>query len=78
VAERDGNPGEHEGRGYAAAVLLAIMAILTLIALPFVPLLLALLEGATLGTRRVEDFCTQIGIHDELTALYQTVLPFIK
>ncbi|HZN36139.1 MAG TPA: hypothetical protein VFB80_20050 [Pirellulaceae bacterium] len=67
-----------EGRGYAAAVVLALMGVVSLLALPFVPLLLALIEGMTFGTRRVEDFCEQVGIHDELTALYQTIFGIFK
>jgi len=39
---------------------------------------LALIEGMTFGTRRVEDFCEQVGIHDELTALYQTIFGIFK
>jgi hypothetical protein len=39
---------------------------------------LALLEGLTLGTQRVEEFCRDIGIHDELSALYQTIFRWFK
>jgi len=67
-----------ERGGYTVAVVLAILLIVGLLLLPFVPLLLALLETVTLGTRRVEGFCESIGIHDELTALYRTLLPWIK
>ena len=77
MAERDASSSDQEGRGYAAAVLLGVFAILAVALLPFVPLLLSLLEELTLGTNRVEDYCRQIGVHDELSALYQTVLsPF--
>jgi hypothetical protein len=73
MSEREPSAGDRESRGYAAAAVLALMGVVSLIALPFVPLLLAGIEGLTFGTRRVEDFCEQIGIHDELTALYQAV-----
>lgn len=78
MSEHEPNAGQREGRGYAAAVVLALMGVVSLIALPFVPLLLAGIEGLTFGTRRVEDFCEQIGIHDELSALYQTVFEIFK
>ena len=67
-----------EQRGYAVGVVLAILLVVGLLLLPFLPLLLALLETVTLGTRHVEEFCETIGIHDELSALYRTVLPWIK
>ena len=78
MSERESNAGEREGRGYAAAMVLALLGVVSLIALPFVPLLLAGIEGLTFGTQRVEGFCEQIGIHDELTALYTTVFKIFK
>ena len=54
------------------------MGVVALIALPFVPLLLALIEGMTFGTQRVEEFCRDIGIHEELSTLYQTVFGIFK
>ncbi len=74
AARRD----ERTERGSAAAVLLAFFVIMTLLLLPFLPLLLALLEAVTLGTNRVEDLCRQIGIHDELSALYKTVFSWFR
>lgn len=44
---------------------------------PFIPLLLALLESLTSGTNKVEDFCRQIGLHDELSMLYEPVVLFL-
>lgn len=41
--------------------------------LPFVPLLLSGIEYLTLRTNRVEDVFRQIGIHDELSAFYDSV-----
>jgi hypothetical protein len=65
-------------RSYAPAVILALVLIAGLLLLPFVPLLLSLLEHATLGTQRVEDFCREIGIHDELSTFYGAVLFWLK
>jgi hypothetical protein len=53
--------------GYAVAVLLFVGVIV----LPFLPLLCAVVEGALFGTRRVEDFFSWIGLHDELSWLYE-------
>ena len=75
----DGNSVDQgRERGYAAAVVLAILLILGVLLLPFVPLLLALLETVTLGTQRVEEFCRTVRIHDELSALYQTLFSWFK
>jgi len=50
-----------------------LMAFITIIGLPFVPLVLAGVEAFTLKTNHVEDFFRYIGIHDELSALYDGV-----
>lgn len=74
MADRESNTGDDpERRGYAPLVVLSLLVVVGVIALPFLPLLLSLLESITLGSDRVEDFCRQIGIHDELSALYQTI-----
>ena len=78
MSERESNAGHSEGCGYAPAVVLALLLIVGVVALPFVPLLLAAIEGLTFGTQRVEEFCEGIGIHEELTALYQTVFKIFK
>jgi len=67
-----------ERGGYTVAVVLAILLIVGLLLLPFAPLLLALLETVTLGTQRVEEFCRTVGIHDELSALYQSLFSWFK
>jgi hypothetical protein len=69
---------DHHGSGSAAAVLLGLFVVLGVLLLPFVPLLLALLETVTLGTNRVEDFCRQLGVHDELSALYETIFSMFR
>ena len=69
---------ESEGRGYAAAVVLGIMLVLGLLVLPFVPMLLAILESVTLGTRHVEEFCRDIGILEPLVDFYRIVFFWLK
>lgn len=69
---------ERQSSGSAAAVLLGPLAAVGIVLAPFVPLLLALLESVTLGTNRVEDSCRQIGIHDELSALYQAIFRMFR
>jgi hypothetical protein len=72
-----GEEGERQG-GYAVVAVLSVLLVLGIACLPFVPLLLSLAESLTLGTQRVEDFCREIGVHEELTALYQTVFFWLK
>lgn len=56
---------------------LIVGAMLLLVLLPFLPLIFAGIEEATLGSRRVEGFFEAIGLHDELGTLYDFVLrPF--
>lgn len=67
------------GQANGAGVILAMAAVTCMILLPFVPLVLAGLESATLGTRWVEGSCEQLGIHDELSSLYEmTILRWFK
>lgn len=58
---------------YGVAVVLGLFIVFAVVALPFMPLLMSLCEGALFHTRHVEEFCERIGIHDELGTLYQTV-----
>lgn len=58
---------------YGVAVVLALLIVFAVLMLPFMPLLMALCEGTLFGTRRVEEFCERIGIHDELSTLYEAV-----
>lgn len=62
----------------AGAVVLALLLLMGLFSLPFWPLLLALCEAATFGTNTVEDFCRRIGIHDELSAMYQALFQLFR
>ena len=63
---------------YGVAVVLGLFIVFTILALPFMPLLMALCEGALFHTRRVEDFCERIGIHDELGTLYEAVFNLFR
>jgi hypothetical protein len=60
-------------RQIIARVSIVVFFLLT----PFIPLLLALLENLSFGTNKVEGFCKQIGIHDELSILYDPVVKFL-
>lgn len=56
-------------RHMVGRVSLVILLLLT----PFI----AFLEHFALGSRYVEHFCEQIGIHDELSMLYEPVIKFL-
>lgn len=53
---------------YSTAILLTVAAI----ALPFLPLVLAVVEGKLFGTFYVEDACSRLGLHGVLKTLYET------
>jgi len=65
-------------RGSAPVTIIVLLVIAGLIFLAFLPLFLSGLEDLTFGTNRVEDLCTRMGIHDELSALYEPVLRLLK
>ena len=44
----------------------------------FLPLLLALIESLLFGSRHVEQFFVEIGLHDELDAIYDPVVTFLR
>ena len=68
----------HDVKRSGAGVVVAIfLGIFLLVLLPFLPLLLSLVEHVTLGTNYVEDGCRTIGIHGLLTTLYEAVVPGI-
>jgi len=74
-SESRGERGRSEGTG----VVVTVIAVVCLALLPFIPLMLAGLESATLGTNWVESSCQKIGIHDALSALYKaTVFRWFK
>ena len=66
-----------DSSGGMMAVVAVLIVLFLLILLPFVPLLLAMAEALLFGTRQVENFCEQIGIHDELGMLYEPVIEFL-
>ena len=58
----------------AVGVTATVILIVCLVSLPYLPLLLAGAESAVFGTGLVEESCEQLGIHDELTALYDATI----
>jgi hypothetical protein len=50
---------------------MAIMLLMAIVVLPFLPMLAAVLEYAVFGTHAVELFFTRLGMDDALSALYQ-------
>jgi len=76
------DPSERKHRdatsSYGVAVVVGLFIVFAVVALPFMPLLMALCEGALFHTRRVEDFCERIGIHDELGTLYRAVFDLFR
>ena len=62
MTERNGRP--------IARPSLAIIAILALLALPFVPQLLSIAEESIIDTNYVENVCRSLGVHDDLGRLY--------
>ena len=57
------------------------MAVLLLLAVPlavFLPLLLALIESLLFGSHHVEQFFQEIGLHDELDAIYDPIVTFLR
>jgi hypothetical protein len=63
---------------YGVAVVLGLFIVFAILVLPFMPLLMALCEGAMFHTNRVEEFCKRIGIHDELGTLYRAVFDLFR
>lgn len=69
--------GDHRS-GYVVAVVAGLLLVFAIVAMPFVPLLLAFCEHTLLGTRHVEETCEWLGIHDELGTLYQTIFAWFR
>jgi hypothetical protein len=66
-APETGSDGSGRVLGWFVAIPLVAVALL------FMPLLLAIAEGLTLGSEHVEDFFRTIGLHDELGEIYESV-----
>ena len=66
--------GKRRFAGPVLAVLLALAVPLTV----FLPLVLALIEHVLFGSRHVEQFFHEIGLHDELDAIYDPVFRFLR
>jgi hypothetical protein len=79
MSDDQNSTSQHEEqRGYGAAVILGLLLVFGLLAAPFLPLVLAMIEGVTMGTNKVEDCCREIGIHDELSVLYEAVFALFR
>lgn len=65
---------EKPGRLAIARLGLVVLVLLT----PFLPLIISFAEGIAFKTNRVEGFFKHIGIHDELSLLYEPVVNFLK
>ena len=61
---------ERKGRSMARPTFV-VGLFLALAALPFVPLLLSIVEDASFGTSHVQRYCRRLGVHDELGRLYK-------
>jgi hypothetical protein len=57
----------------SSAYAAALIAILALIALPFVLIELAVLEGKIFGTTRLTEIAQSIGIYEPLDALHDAI-----
>ena len=69
---------ERDGRKRGAGPVLAIVLVVAAIPLVvFAPLIVSYIEHVTVGTSRVEDFFTRIGLHDELSLVYEPVIDFL-
>jgi len=66
--------GRKRSAGPVLAVLLALAVPLTV----FLPLVLALIEHMLFGSRHVEQFFREVGLHDELDAIYDPVISFLS
>jgi len=67
-----------DGRKRFAGPVLAVLLALAVPLLVFLPLLLALIEHTLFGSRHVEEFFQEIGLHDELDAIYDPVVDFLR
>jgi hypothetical protein len=61
----------------AGGIVLVVLGGFLLLLLPFLPLILAVIEEVCFGTRHVEELCETIGIHDFLGKLYGPVIRVI-
>jgi len=72
ASERD---GKKRGKGPAVAIVLVLVAIPLVV---FGPLLAAFVEHALFRTGHVEAFFIRIGLHDELSLIYEPVIDFLQ
>ena len=65
-------------RSGAGLALIAVLGIVFLVVLPFLPLLLAFIEDSVTGTNHVEGVCRALGIHGMLSKLYEPIIEFVS
>jgi hypothetical protein len=70
----DQESGGGAGRSQVVAITATGGALVLLVASPFLPLLLAGLEKILFGSDHVEDLFRTIGLHDDLSRLYDLIL----
>ena len=66
-----------DSRKRSAGPVLAVLFVLAVPLTVFLPLLLALIESLLFGSGHVEQFFVEIGLHDELDAIYDPVISFL-
>lgn len=59
-------------------MLAAVAVVLAVPLTVFLPLILAGVEHVLFGTHEVEDFCREIGVHDELCVIYEPVVDLFR
>ena len=65
---------EQPGRQIVSKIAFLFLILL----LPFIPLILSFFEHFVLGTSQVERLCRDLGIHDELSLIYEPIIRLIK
>ena len=67
-----------DGKKRSAGPVLAVLLLLAVPLAVFLPLLLALIESLLFGSHHVEQFFQEIGLHDELDAIYDPIVTFLR
>jgi hypothetical protein len=62
---------EPDSKRHRSGPGILVAAAIAAVLLPFLPLLIAVVEHATFGSRHVEDFFQRVGLHDLLGRLYE-------
>jgi hypothetical protein len=65
-------------RRFLLPVLAGVVVVLGVPLTVFLPLILAGVEHVLFGTHEVEEFFRKIGVHDELSAIYEPVVDLFR